>query len=277
MRKGRLSREFPVSGPLRVEIEGESADVSLRAHEGPLVRVEMAYRVHGWGHGAEERERALLADPPLRFHGDLLRVGPEPDGVDLDYVLFLPPEAEVEVVVSSGDVAAAGLSKKVRIATGSGDVVLQDIIGEVHVRCGSGDVTFNRVFGALAIHTETGDILGEHVKGDVEVETGSGGVALREMEGELRIRTGSGDVKVIGHLDEGTWRIHSGSGDVHLRLPEDLAAVLHLHTRSGDIHCDFPLTTEAMGEGELRGQVGKASRARILVQTGSGDITLSSK
>lgn len=274
MRSGKLFREFPVTGPLRVEIEGEGPDVSLRTHEGPFVRVEMAYGVHGWGHGAEERERALLSNPPLRFYGDLLRVGPEPEGVSLDYKLSLPPEAEVEVAVATGDVAVTGLSKKVRIATGSGDVVLTDIAGEVRVRCGSGDVSLQRVFGALAIRTGSGDIVGKDVKGDVEVETGSGDVALEGVEGELHVVTGSGDVRVAGRVEEETWRIRTGSGDVDLRLLEHFQAAVELRTNSGDIACTLPVKIETHEEGVLRGTVGEAPRARILVQTGSGDIIL---
>lgn len=274
MRRGKLVREFPGTGPLRVEIVGEASDVSLRAHGEPKVRVELIYEVHGWGGAAEERERALLARPPLIFSNGVLRVGPEPEGISLDYVLLLPPETEVEVEVGSGDVEAFGLSKKFRVSSGSGDILLRDLAGEVRIRAGSGDIQLSRVFGALSFYTGSGDIKGEEMKGDVDLETGSGDVVLAGLEGELRIFTGSGDVQVSGTLAEETWRIRTSSGDVHLLLSEPLRAEIFLRTDFGDIFCDFPLVSEELREGRVSGRIGKMPKARVYVETSAGDIAL---
>lgn len=277
MRRGSLVREFAVSERIRVEVVGGASDVSLFAHGEGKVRVEMAYEAHGWGGMAEARERALLEGPPLSFAGGVLRVGPEPEGVTMDYALWLPAEAEVEVEVGSGDVSARGLSRRLRVSTGSGDVSLRDVSGEVRIRCGSGDIELSRVFGALSFHTGSGDIEGENVKGDVDLETGSGDIALKGVEGELRILTGSGDVRVEGKLKEETWRIRTGSGDVHLELPEDTEAEILLHTDFGDIDCEFVVSAEKIREGQLVGRLGQAPRARLQVKTGTGDITISKR
>lgn len=277
MRRGHLVREFPGTGPLRVEVVGGASDVSLRAHGEAKARVELSYEVHGWGSAAEEKERAFLAGPPLTFSDGVLRVGPEPEGISLNYALFLPPDAEVEVEVGSGDVTAFGLSKKLRIISGSGDNFLRDLAGEVRIRCGSGDIELTRVFGALSLRTGSGDIQGEEIKGDVDLETGSGDVVLTELEGELRVLTGSGDVRVSGTLAEETWRIRTSSGDVHLAHPEPLEAEIFLRTDFGDIHCDFPVASEGLQEGRVIGQIGKTPKARIHVETSAGDIVLAKR
>ncbi len=274
MRRCTLTRSFPVTGVLRVEIVGDASHVFLRSHDKPEAEVELHYEVHGWARTAEDAERALLASPPLSFSDGILRVGPEPDGVTLDCRLALPPGAEVEVEVGSGDVSAEGLSKSLRLITGSGDVVLRDLSGEVRVRCGSGDIKLSQVFGAVNIRTGSGDISGEEVKGDLDLETGSGDVALASVEGEIRILTGSGDVKLKGDLSESTWKIRTSSGDVFLALPKDTEAEVFLRTDFGDIECEFSLDAKEIREGRVYGCIGEKPKGRIYVETAAGDIFL---
>lgn len=169
---------------LRVEVLGGASDVLLRTHGERKARVEVRYTIRGWGSLAEAAERKLRENPPVRYVQGMLCVGPEPEGVALDYTLHLPAEAEIEVEVGSGDVAARGFSKRVRIVTGFGDVALAEIAGEVRVRCGSGDIQLNQVFGALSIRTGSGDVQGQGVKGDLDLETGSGDIALSDLEKE---------------------------------------------------------------------------------------------
>lgn len=276
MRQGSLAREFPAEEVLRVEVVGGASDVSLHAEQGKA-RVEIHYTVHGWGSLAEMRERELLANPPVRLQDGTLRVGPEPEGLDLDYRLFLPPEAGVEVEVGSGDVQASGFSKSVRIHTGSGDIALTRVSGEIHVRCGSGDIRLRQVFGAVFACTGSGDLNGRELKGHIDVETGSGDVSLRDTEGELRILTGSGDVEVEGVLAEEAWRIRTGSGDVHLALGEPLEAEILLHTGFGEIDCEFSLSAEEVREGRLKGRIGEKPKARLMVETATGDIALTKR
>lgn len=274
MKRGLLRREFEAPEKTRVEVLDGSSDVVLRAHEERKIVVEMSYEVHSWGRSAEERERELLANPPVSLADGVLRVGPAPADIVLDYTLLLPPEAEVEVEVGSGDVSSQGLSKFLRINTGSGDVSLYKISGTTQIRCGRGDIDFAEVFGALFARTGSGDINGQNFKGNLDLETGSGDVKLSEVEGELRILTGSGDVWIQGRLEEETWRIRTGSGDVSLRLPESTNAELRLHTKFGDIECDFSLEAKAMGEGRLVARLGSSPKALIFVETESGDIEL---
>ncbi len=274
MRHGVLRREFEARGTLRVEVIDRAGDVDLRAHEERKVVVEMVYELRGWGRSAEERERELAANPPVTFTNGILRVGPAPEGLAMDYTLFLPPEAAVEVEVEAGDVTAQGLANTLRISTGSGDVSLRGISGTTNVLCGNGDVNLQEVFGAISIRTGSGDIAGQNVKGALDLETGSGDVNLTDVEGELRIFTESGDVRVEGRLEEETWRIRTGSGDVILGLPEGTNAELLLRTKFGDVECDLPLEAQERGEGHLVGRLGATPKARILVETESGDIQL---
>jgi hypothetical protein len=276
MKRGSFAREFAAGEILRVEAVGGASDISLHAAEGKA-RVEIHYTIHGFGSLAETRERELLANPPVCLLDRTLRVGPEPEGVDLDYVLFLPPEAEVEVEVGSGDVQVSGFSKSVRIRAGSGDIELTGISGEIHARCGSGDIRLRQVFGAIFARTGSGDLEGWELKGHIDVETGSGDVSLREAEGELRILTGSGDVEVEGVIADESWRIRTGSGDVHLSLAEPLEAEIFLQTEFGDIDCEFPLSSEEVQEGRLKGHIGEKPRARIWVETATGDIALTKR
>lgn len=272
MKQGNLVREFPAPEGLRVEIVGSSSDVSLHAHPERKVRVEIAYEVHGWGKVAAELERAFLENPPVKLTNGLLRIGPAPDGVSADYDLWLPNEAEVEVHLGSGDIMASGLSRKLLARAGSGDVILREVSGEVHIRCGSGDIALTKTFGAIFVRTGSGDIRGKEIKGFIDLETGSGDVDLQGVEGELRLVTGSGDVWIEGELKEETWRVLTSSGDVHLKLPQDIEAEISLHTDLGEIDCDFTLSPGEVREGRVVGKLGSSPKARLFVETNTGDI-----
>jgi len=50
-----------------------------------------------------------------------------------------------------------------------------------------------------------------------------------------------------------------------------------LQTEFGDIDCEFPLSAEEVQEGRLKGHIGEKPKARIWVETATGDIALTKR
>ncbi|MGC8963680.1 MAG: DUF4097 family beta strand repeat-containing protein [Candidatus Bipolaricaulaceae bacterium] len=277
MRRGKIVREFPAPLGLRLELTGDASDVVLLGTSEPKVQVVIHYRIPAWGTLAEEWEKALSRRPPLEFKDNVLRIGPEPEGIELDYEIILPNESAVEIRLGSGDISVQNFSGKLSVTTGSGDFWAQKLSGEFRLQTGSGDINLSQAFGAFTLRTGSGDVDGEEVKGSMDLETGSGDIELADFLGDLRLRTGSGDVEVKGEILEETWEIRTGSGDVFLALPKDSEMEVVLRSEFGDIACDFPLQAQGFCEGLVQGRVGASPKAKIHVVAEAGDIVLRSR
>jgi hypothetical protein len=278
MRRGQITLEFPAPPDLRVEVEAGASDLVLVGAEEPKIRVTAHYcldlRSGLWGDLADTWEKALSEKPPVNLVGDVLRVGPGPEGIALDYEITLPLESSGEIRLGSGDIAVRNFSGKLSITTKSGDFSGLKVSGDLHLRTESGDIFLAQAAGAFTIHTGSGDITGEEVRGSIDAETSSGDIELLDFLGDLRVRTGSGDVEVEGEIHGETWEIHTDSGDILLKLPEDAEPEVDLMSKVGDVHCAFPLQTQEIRENLARGRIGTFPKGKIRVTAGFGDIVL---
>jgi DUF4097 and DUF4098 domain-containing protein YvlB len=130
----------------------------------------------------------------------------------------------------------------------------------------------------------SGDVALTGARGDVEIETVSGDLELRDVTAkQIRTHTTSGDVSFAGRIvDAGRYEFNTHSGEIRLLLPGDVGAQLSVSTFSGGIESDFPITLRPGEHGigasqakRLDFSLGQGS-ARIIAETFSGDITLTS-
>jgi DUF4097 and DUF4098 domain-containing protein YvlB len=115
----------------------------------------------------------------------------------------------------------------------------------------------------------------------VEVETVSGDLELRDVSArQIRTHTTSGDLSFVGRIvDAGRYEFNTHSGEIRLVLPADVGAQLSVSTYNGGIDSDFPITLRpnvAAAQGKrMEFSLGQGT-ARIIAETFSGDITLTS-
>lgn len=296
--RGTFDRTLTVTGPVRLYLTNGSGSARINAGPPGQVRIQARFRVRAWlGGNARQRAAEISENPPIRQEGSLIRVGFErhsASGFSADYTIEVPRETEVRSVAGSGNLTIAGLTGPVNATTGSGDVTVNQIEGDVHTTAGSGDIRMENIKGLAEVTAGSGDVVLASVGGRVRVTTGSGDITLtspgnaatlRNGSGDirvtgaaadLRVRSGSGTLAVSGSPATGTyWELHTGSGDVGLRVPAGASFRFFAQTRMGGIHSDIPLTVLERGRRELRAVVGQGS-ARVEVETGSGDIRLSS-
>jgi hypothetical protein len=235
---GPITEEFEelsFQGPVEeVRFDVGSGDLEVRVGQSQGVEVQRTTRFQG----ARPRLVARVEQGVLTLELDCGRVV---TGVcTVDHLVLLPSPARL-----IGQ-------------TGSGDVIGEDLTG-AEASTGSGDI----------------EILGS--TGDLVLDSGSGDILIRDVSGDLDLRTGSGDLEGIG-VRSAVAFLDTGSGDIDLRLA-DRPDRVDLFTGSGDVLLTLPRgsydlkTSTGSGDVSLDGvTVERSSSARVLIDTGSGDI-----
>src|ERR1700674_5859417 len=96
---GSFDRTLSVKGPIRLELNNTSGDVSITGSADGKVHVHGDAHASGIGfESPEKRLNELVASPPIEQHGDTIRVGEEMRrlrNVSVSYVIEVPRETEV--------------------------------------------------------------------------------------------------------------------------------------------------------------------------------------
>jgi len=277
--QGTFDKTFSVSGPVDLEVETHSGDITVRS--GPAGSVSIHGKIFVGDHWLFGDRHTDVSDieqhPPLRQEGNSIRIDyVNAHDISVDYEITVPADTTIRTRSGSGDQTIEGIRGNIDLQSGSGDVKLSRVTGEIHLHTGSGDVRAREIAGAIRGGAGSGDIEVEETgSGDVDLHTGSGNITARGIRGAFHAEAGSGDITGEG-TQTGTWEIRTGSGNVHVRLPANAAFDANLSTSSGTMEVNPAITMTVQGRvQEVRKQiVGKAGGGGPLltVRTGSGDI-----
>jgi len=296
--EGSFQRTLQVTGPVNLDLNTGSGDVTVRTGSSSQVLVTGHVKATNWfGGDVTDRVRQIEANPPIQQSGNDIRIGHANDNelfhnISVSYELVVPPETQLRSHTGSGDQSVQGLRLRleveagsgrlnisdigdaIRAETGSGDVTISQVKGEVRAKAGSGSIRATGIEGGFECETGSGHIVLEQTAaGPVRVETGSGGVELRGLSGSLDAEAGSGTIAAEGN-PTGEWNVHTGSGNVRLKVPTSASFDLNAHTSSGNISTTRSVTVQGnLGRRELRGKVG-AGGVQVRVETGSGNIEI---
>jgi DUF4097 and DUF4098 domain-containing protein YvlB len=288
---GRVTIERSAGGDVTVDVAPGGADAGrLRVASGP-VRGREAFRVIYPGDrilypaGATQRTELRVRDDGTFGGGDdddrararRVVVTDEGTGAEVwaDLTIRVPDGRDVAVHHAVGLVTVRNVNGTLLVDTHSAEVEASGTRGALTIDVGSGGVRARDVQGRLLIDTGSGDVRLEGSSGDeVRIDTGSGNVTLARVTADrLNLDTGSGSVLVGLAGDVTELLIDTGSGDVTLRVPDALGASLEIETGSGGIEVDVPVAVTRRGRNELSGSLGDG-RGRIVIDTGSGDVTV---
>src|ERR1700722_2689698 len=277
--QGTFDKTFAVSGPVDLEVQTRSGNVTVRS--GAAGSVAIHGKIFVGDHWLFGNRHADVSDieqnPPLRQEANSIRIDyVNARDISVDYEIPVPAETTIRSHSGSGDQTIEGTRGNIDLQTGSGDVRLRRLTGEIRLQTGSGDVRALGISGPVRGGAGSGNIeVEEEGAGDVDLHTGSGNVSVRGMQGTLHAEAGSGDISAEG-FQTGTWEIRTGSGNVHVRLPANAAFDANLSTSSGTLDVGPAITMTVQGRvQEARKQImGKVRGGGPLltVRTGSGDI-----
>jgi DUF4097 and DUF4098 domain-containing protein YvlB len=274
----------------RFSLNNVSGDIEIAVWKEAQVKIE-ALKTSKASSLEKAKENAAKVTIEVTKEGDLVRVEtkyPKREGgfwggdrisVSVDYKVWVPEQAAVEVHSVSGDVVIAALGGKAKIDTVSGDVTLAGAAGaEINVK--SGDIDLRNIGGDAFVETVSGDIDITGLKGSVEAEAVSGDIVIRDVSGAraVGIKTISGNVTYVGGLDAGgRYELGAHSGDVRMTIPAGSAFDLEANTFNGTIETDFEIKVVGkISPREIRGTVG-AGGATVVLKAFSGDVDLKKK
>ncbi len=175
--QGSFERTLQVSGPVDLEVQTHSGNITVRAGSSGSVSIRAKIFVgNGWFEGKREGDvHSIEQNPPIHQQGNSIRVeNVDARNISIDYEITVPVETAVRAHSGSGDQILEGTHGNADIGTGSGDLKLAHLTGEVHVQTGSGNVRAHEISGPVHGGTGSGDVeIEETGSGDVELHTGS--------------------------------------------------------------------------------------------------------
>jgi len=199
--------------------------------------------------------------------------------VSVDYKVWIPEQAAVEVKSVSGDVKIEPIGGAAKIKCVSGNVDLGGAAG-ADVDLVSGDLTLANIAGDAFLKAVSGNIEASKVTGSVEVEAVSGDIKLLEVSGAqtVSVKSVSGNITYTGAIKEGgRYEIKTHSGDIRMVIPAGSGFDLDANTFSGDIESDFEITVEGkISPREIHGSFGKGG-ATLILKSFSGNVDLKKK
>lgn len=282
----RFSRTEPLAVDGKVFLSNVSGDIEIAVWKENKVKIE-ALKVSSARSSEKAKENAAKVAIEVRMEGDVLVIetkyphkngmwGDDSPNVEVNYKLFVPEKASVEVKSVSGDVHLGTLGGQAKVSSVSGDLEIKGA-ASLNGSLVSGDAMIEDIGGEVEIETVSGDLDIRRVKGSVRAESVSGDVTISESVKAMTIeaKSVSGDIEYHGLIyDGGRYEFKSHSGNVAIHIPADSSFDLEAKTFSGTIDSEFEI--QVMGKispRELRGTVGKGG-ASFRIATFSGDIEL---
>jgi len=294
---GSFDRTLSVSGPIRLELNNTSGDVSITGSADGKVHIHATARSSGMGfESPEKRLSDLLANPPIEQHGNTIRIGEEMRrlrNVSVSYMIEVPHDTEIASRVLSGAQSIQDVRGPVKAEAASGSIHVSHVEQQTQLSSLSGTIRADNIGDDIRANSASGSVTVSDIKGDVRISALSGSTQITKPGGRVDASTASGSVDVEGatsdvkaHAASGRvnvqgnpaassyWDLKTASGTVQLGVPANASFHLAAEAVSGEIRADIPIMVEEQGKHSLRARVGTGNGGRVEVHTVSGEIHL---
>lgn len=295
---GSFDRTLTVSGPIRLELNNTSGDVSITGSADGKVHVHADARASGFGfESPDKRVQQLVTNPPIEQHGDVIRIGEEMHrirNINISYVIEVPRETEISASVlsgaqtiqnvrgpvnakaASGSIRVAHVERQTQLSSLSGSIRADNIGDDLRANSASGSVTVSNIKGDVRISALSGSTQVLKPGGRVEASTASGNVDVEGATSDVKANAASGRVSVNGNPGTTSyWELKTASGTVQLGVPSNANFHLSAEAVSGEIKSELPVVVEEQDKHSLRARVGTGG-GRVEIRTVSGEIRLRS-
>ena len=198
-------------------------------------------------------------------------------GISVRIEIKTPKNQNVHVETSGGDIKIAYVNGVFKLDTSGGDITLNNTSGKLNAETSGGDINLNTHKGEMILDTSGGDIICKNTNGDLSADTSGGDINLYTADGRVKAETSGGGIFIdYTGVNKGIEASTSG-GDVHVKLPRDFQAKVHLETTGGSIDNNFDnANTRRVRHGELNAEFNGGGNTLRLETTG-GDITIDQK
>ncbi|MBZ5588435.1 MAG: DUF4097 domain-containing protein [Acidobacteriia bacterium] len=240
----------------------------------------------------------LFSNSEIRYDGHRVRVGSSNGTLLYADIEVTVPRRAVEATFRNfvGALRAEGLEGRIMLDTTHGAITARSLRGDIKADTGSSDVLAESITGSLVCDTGSGACIVNGFEGkELYCDTGSGAVRVRDVRAErLRADTGSGHVRAeradveefSGDTGSGgieaelvgtrlrRVKADTGSGDVTLLLPAEASFDVAADQGSGELTCAFADAQAVRSDHKTVGYRRGDGRARISIDTGSGDARI---
>src|ERR1700688_155752 len=182
--QGHFEKTFQVTGPVDLEVQTRSGDITVRT--GPAGSVSIRGKIFVGDRWLMGSRHAGVSDieqhPPLRQDGN---------SIHIDYVNVRDISVDYEITVPE--------DATIRSRSGSGDQIIEGTRGNADLQSGSGNIKISRLTGEIRLQTGSRDARARETSAPVRGGTGSGNIELEETgTGDIDLHTGSGNVTTRG-------------------------------------------------------------------------------
>jgi DUF4097 and DUF4098 domain-containing protein YvlB len=134
-----------------------------------------------------------------------------------DFEIHAPGQCAVDIGTNNGYVRARGVRGVAQLQSSNGRIIAEDIEGRVEAK------------------TSNGRIVVDSLSGDCRLGTSNGGITVREArDGSVEATTSNGSISVeAAPTAEDKVVLRTSNGSIHVIVPEDLPADLHLDSSNG--------------------------------------------
>ena len=205
-----------------LRIDGNSAQVEVRAGEGSDVRVERQFERNMFG-----------SDPKEKYHDGKLELrdsgcGFLSFGCKTSYILTVPKDVQVTVRSSSGNIKVSGLDGGADLKTSSGNIEAQAVSGSLRMESSSGKLEAQDL-GATTVSTSSssGSV-------DLDFAVAPQSVQSKASSGDVSIRIPSSDDAYKVETDTS-----SGDESANIKIDANSTRTITAKTSSGDVTIEY--------------------------------------
>jgi len=283
----KFDKTLPLAKTGKLTLSNVSGQIEILTWKEAQVKIE-ALKVSKASSLEKAKENAAKVTIDVTGAADLVSVetqypkrtggfwGGDSINVSVDYKVWVPDQAAVELKSVSGDVSVAPIGGMAKIGCVSGNVDLKGAAG-ADVDLVSGELTLENIAGDAYLKAVSGNIKATGVKGSIEAEAVSGEIDLRDVSEAQTVsaKSVSGGITYVGKIKAGgRYELKAHSGDVRMTIPADSAFDFEANTFSGDIDSDFEIQVVGkISPREIHGTVGKGG-ATVILKSFSGSIDL---
>ncbi len=270
------------------DLENIAGDIVVTGGDGGDVRIEALKRVRG---GSAAERRALLQAVQIHVveRGGSVEVRTtyprrRNASAAVDFTIAVPDNANVTLRTTSGSVRVSRVRGELRAESVSGDITASSVERVRGVRSVSGTLS---ILGADGDGVEGSTVSGDVIARDLKVRnlsftSVSGTMRLTDVNSErTNLKSMSGDIEYAGPLaSSGRYELQSHSGNLRVVPQGDGGFDIEANTFSGRVRSDYQLRVQGslgfrngLNRG-LRGTVGAAGAAALVLQSFSGDISV---
>ena len=212
---------YPVQGDA-LRIDSSSAEVEVRAGDGPDVKVERQFERNVFGSDPKEKYdngKLELTDSGCGFLSF---------GCKTPYIVTVPKDLQVTLKSSSGHVKVSGLTGGADLKSSSGTIEVQDVAGPLRLESSSGDLD-GQDLRATSVSTESssGDV-------DLDFAVAPQSVDAKASSGDVSIRIPSGPASYKVETDTS-----SGDESANVKIDQTATRTIKAQTSSGDVTVEY--------------------------------------